>query len=54
MLATTNLATCSNARRHSFGLVLAGGILFVLGFGGPSLLLSVGHGHAGSGFVGPA
>jgi hypothetical protein len=54
MFATPQPANCSNARRRSFGLMLAGGILYVLGFGGPSLLLSMGHGHAGSGFVGPA
>jgi hypothetical protein len=34
--------TASASRSRSRGLVLAGGILFVIGFGGPSLLLTAG------------
>jgi hypothetical protein len=30
-----------SARPRALGILLAGGILFVLGFGGPSLLLSM-------------
>ena len=54
MVTTTTSAGHSNARQRSLALVLAGGILFVIGFGGPSILLSAGLGHAGSGFAGQA
>ena len=54
MVTTTTFAGHSNARQRALALVLAGGILFVIGFGGPSILLSAGLGHAGSGFAGQA
>jgi hypothetical protein len=42
MATTDTFAALSKARQRSLALVLSGGILFVLGFGGPSLLLSAG------------
>jgi hypothetical protein len=54
MVTTAKFAAVSYARRKSLGFVLAGGILFVIGFGGPSILLSMGLGRAGSGFSGRA
>jgi len=54
MLATTKSTACPSARAHSLALLLAGGILYVIGFGGPSILLSMGLGQAGSGFIWPA
>ncbi len=54
MFATTQSTTRSAARQRAFALWVAGGILYVIGFGAPSILLGIGHGLAGSGFVGLA
>jgi hypothetical protein len=54
MLATTQAAPRRAARQRWSALWVAGGILYVIGFGAPNLLLGVAHGLAGSGFVGPA
>jgi hypothetical protein len=54
MFATTQANPRRTARQRSFALFVAGGILYVIGFGAPSILLGLGHGLAGSGFVGLA
>jgi hypothetical protein len=54
MPATTQPTPCRTARQRSLALWVAGGILYVIGFGAPSILLGLGQHLAASGFVGLA